>query len=87
MTSYEPLYGSSEARRIRTRESSAGSPRGRIWPGMNGMLPGLVAAGPSGEVGTRNFGAGKDVVKTGLNGNCVGKETPEKFSIPKKRRS
>jgi len=32
--------------------------------------------GPGDGVGTRSFGAGKDVVKRGLNGSCVGKETP-----------
>jgi len=69
---------------VGTRGSSPGGPCGRMWPRMNGVLLGLFAAG---EVGTRKFGAGKDVVKTGLNASCVGKETPEKFSIPKKRRS
>jgi len=32
--------------------------------------------GPGDGVGTLSFGAGKDVVKRGLNGSCVGKETP-----------
>jgi hypothetical protein len=70
--------------------TSGSSPEGRcgqIWPGMNGVLPILVAAGPSGEVENRKFRAAKDVVKMGLNGCCVGKETPKKFSVPKKRRN
>lgn len=31
---------------------------------------------PRDPMGTRNFGAGKDVVKRGLNGCGVGEETP-----------
>jgi hypothetical protein len=31
-------------------------------------------------MGDPNFGAGKDVVKRGLNGNCVEKETPVETS-------
>jgi len=32
--------------------------------------------GPGDGMAVLNFGAGKDVVKKGLNGSCVGKETP-----------
>jgi len=32
--------------------------------------------GPGDGMGTLSFGAGKDGVKRGLNGSCVGKETP-----------
>ena len=61
------------------RGSGPEGPCGRMWPEMNCMLSGLFAADPCGEVGTPKFGAGKDVVKTGLNGRCVGKETQVKI--------
>jgi len=69
---------------IGTCGSSPGSPCGRIWSWMNGALLGLVAAVPCGEVRTRYFGPGNDVVKTGLNVSCVGKKRRRNLAFPRK---